>query len=149
MIESGGRLGDAALDFIGRLSYPTRSSPSVRAAFATHALLQNCARTFKGTAVLILARPSSRNAPGGVPVRGSLQQAAPMLRGPSRPFHRQVGPFSHSTCLGKQLLIGPWRPFHANGPLTSNSRLCHEHGSLTNTRTTTKFASFLNPFFSV
>ena len=45
VIESGGRLGDAALGFIERLSYSAGGSPSDRAAFTTNALQRVCALT--------------------------------------------------------------------------------------------------------
>ena len=52
VIESGGRLGDATLGFIERLSYSAGGSPSDRAAITTYALQCIRARTVKGTAAL-------------------------------------------------------------------------------------------------
>ena len=59
VVEFDGRLGDAAIGFIGRLSYSAGGSPSDRAAFTTYALQRIRALTVKGTAALIRTRPSS------------------------------------------------------------------------------------------
>ena len=86
VIESGGRLGDAALGFIERLSCSAGGSPSDRAAFTTYALQRIRALIVKGTASHNVARPPSRDAPKGIPLRGDLPLAASMPRGFSRPF---------------------------------------------------------------
>ena len=91
-IDTGGRLGDAAFGFIGRLSYSAGAPPSDRAAFTTYALQRIHALPVKGTASLILACPLSRDAPGGISLLGALPLAASMPRGSSRPFCSQVAP---------------------------------------------------------
>ena len=85
VVESGGRVGDSALEFINRLSYSAGGSLSDRLAFVTFALQRIRALTVKGTAEIILSRPFSRDAPGGVPLRGEFPLASSMPRGASRP----------------------------------------------------------------
>ena len=60
VIESGGRLGSAALGLIGRLSFSAGGFPSYRAASTTHSLQSTRSLPVKGTSALILACPSSR-----------------------------------------------------------------------------------------
>ena len=111
VIESGGRLGDAALGFIERLSCSAGGSPSDRAAFTTYALQRIRALTVKGTAALIPTRPSFRDAPGGIPLRGALPLAASMPRGSCRPFRSQVAPIQSPPPAWVLIFNRPLAPF--------------------------------------
>ena len=91
VVESGGRIGDAALNFINRLSYLAGASPSDRTAFTTYAQQRIRALTVKGTAEVILARLPSRDSPCGAAPRDSVPLAASMPRGASRPPSRYQG----------------------------------------------------------
>ena len=102
VIESSGRLGlgDAALDFIERLPHSAGGSPSDRAAFTTHVLQRFRALTAKGSAAVILARPSSRGAPGDIPLLVALTLAASVPGAPLGLFVAKLPPFSHLHLLG-------------------------------------------------
>ena len=88
--ESGGRIGEAALGFIDRLSYAAAGSTTDRAAYVTYALQRLRALTVKGVAQIILSRPSSRDAPGGTALRGAFPLAPSLPRGACRPYTTPV-----------------------------------------------------------
>ena len=87
---SGGRIGEAALGFIDRLSYAAAGSTTDRAAYVTYALQRLRALTVKGVAQIILSRPSSRDAPGGTALRGAFPLAPSLPRGACRPYTTPV-----------------------------------------------------------
>ena len=61
---------------IHSLPFVLVGSLSDRLAFVTFALQRIRALTVKGTAEIILSRPFSRDAPGGVPLRGEFPSAS-------------------------------------------------------------------------
>ena len=79
-IEAGGTLNARFHEFLQLLAVASSPSPAERAAFMAFALQRVRAVSLKGTCAIILARPVSRTAPGGVHRRGALPLIQPKPR---------------------------------------------------------------------
>ena len=79
-IEAGGTLNARFHEFLQLLAVASSPSPAERAAFMAFALQRIRAVSLKGTCAIILARPVSRTAPGGVHRRGALPLIQPKPR---------------------------------------------------------------------
>ena len=85
-IEAGGTLNAHFHEFLQILAVASSPSPSERASFLPFALQRIRAVSPKKTCAIILARPVSRTAPGGVHRRGALPLIQPKPRPRSAAF---------------------------------------------------------------
>ena len=118
-IEAGGTLNARFHEFLQLLAVASSPSPAERAAFMAFALQRVRAVSLKGTCAIILARPVSRTAPGGVHRRGALPLTQPKPRPrvaafvspPPRPQPRAAwaGAFPDAP--------PPWAPLAAPAPV--------------------------------
>ena len=118
-IEAGGTLNARFHEFLQLLAVASSPSPAERAAFMAFALQRIRAVSLKGTCAIILARPVSRTAPGGVHRRGALPliqpkprpRAAAFVSPPPRPQPRAAwaGAFPDAP--------PPWAPLAVPAPV--------------------------------
>ena len=82
-------------EFLLLLAVASSPSPAERAAFMAFALQRVRAASLKGTCAIILARPVSRTAPGGVHRRGALPLIQPKPRPRVQPSYPHPRALSH------------------------------------------------------
>ena len=104
-IEAGGTLNARFHEFLQLLAVASSPSPAERAAFMAFALQRVRAVSLKGTCAIILARPVSRTAPGGVHRRGAL----PLIQPKPRPRAAWAGAFPDAP--------PPWAPLAVAAPV--------------------------------
>ena len=100
-IEAGGTLNARFHEFLQLLAVASSPSPAERAAFMAFALQRVRAVSLKGTCAIILARPVSRTAPGGVHRRWAL----PLIQPKPRPCAAASLPPPHVLSHGLRGLV--------------------------------------------
>ena len=118
-IEAGGTLNARFHEFLQLLAVASSPSPAERAAFMAFALQRVRAVSLKGTCAIILARPVSRTAPGGVHRLGALPLIQPKptccrLRIPT-PTPTATG--CVGWCFPRRPSPPPWAPLAVPAPV--------------------------------
>ena len=91
-IEAGGAVNERFREFLVTLASSSSPSPPERALFLGYALQRIRAVSLKGVCAIILGRPTSPGAPGGLHTRGSLPLAQPKSRPLGKPFAPRGSP---------------------------------------------------------
>ena len=91
-IEAGGAVNERFREFVVTLASSSSPSPPERALFLGYALQRIRAVSLKGVFAIILGRPTSPGAPGGLHTRGSLPLAQPKPRPLGKPFAPRGSP---------------------------------------------------------
>ena len=105
-IEAGGAINERFHEFLVTLASSSSHSPPERDLFLGYALQRIRAVSLKGVCAIILGRPTSPGAPGGLHTRGSLPLAQPKPRPLGRPF-APVGLRLGDLRGGPRLAAGP------------------------------------------
>ena len=91
-IEAGGAVNERFREFLVTLAPSSSPSSPERALFLGYALQRIRAVSLRGVCAIILGRPTSPGAPGGLHTRGSLPLAQPKPRPLGRPFAPRGSP---------------------------------------------------------